>query len=113
MIAALRFRLARWISPEKKNTRDRVAALADIGDLERAIEIVAAAIPEIGKPDPAMNTCFTAADAIRQLINGGSLIASCDWELHPTHVVQAEPQPNGRLLLSIRERSSFQQEGSQ
>ena len=113
MMDALRLRLARWISPEKKNTRDHVAALADIGELERAIEIVAAAMPEIEKADPALNTCFTAADAIRQLINGGSLIASCDWELHPTHVVQAETQPNGRLLLSIRERSSFQQEGNQ
>jgi hypothetical protein len=113
MMDALRLRLARWISPEKKNTRDHVAALADIGDLERAIEIVAAAMPEIGKADPALNTCFTAADAIRQLINGGSLIASCDWELHPTHVIQAEAQRNGRLLLSIRERSSFQQEGNQ
>lgn len=70
-------------------------------------------MPEIGKADPALNTCFTAADAIRQLINGGSLIASCDWELHPTHVIQAEAQRNGRLLLSIRERSSFQQEGNQ
>lgn len=90
----------------------KVAALSDIGELERAISIVAAALPEVTRAPPSINNIHSREDLLRALTNGGSVIASCDWEFHPTYVVVADPQPNGRLLLSIRRCDSFYQEGS-
>ena len=110
MMDALRLRLARWISPEKKNTRDHVAALADIGDLERAIDIVAGAMPS----GCAFHDDLEQRKAmLRGVIDGKSATIACDWEFHPTHCVVATPQPNGRALFSLHVREEYLKKGSQ
>lgn len=111
MIYALRLRLARWISPEKKNAAvDHVAGLKDISSLELAIDIVAEAMPS----NCAIHDDVEQRKAmLRGIIEGKSATISCDWEIHPTHCVVATTQPNGRALFTIHVREEYLKKGSQ
>lgn len=96
----------------RQSAAAKVAALSDIGKLDRAIKIVAAAMPEFAPgPESVNSSGASPEDVIHALINGSSLILSCDFEIHPTHAIMAIPQPNGRLRLSIVRRDSFFTEG--
>lgn len=112
MIAALRLRLARWIAPEKKNTTDHVAALADIDALSRAIDLVAEAMPN-GSGCAFHDDLEQRKAMLRGIIYGKSATIACDWEIHPTHCVVATAQPNGRTLFTIHVREEYLKKGSQ
>lgn len=102
---------ARRILAEKKTAVDHIAALNCVEKLEAAIKVVAEALPEPAAHPHFMNNITAREDLLRRLIDGGSVIASCDWECHPTHIVCAKEQPNGRLLLSIKSYDQLRQEG--
>lgn len=111
MIRKFLERLIYGNQPGQSAAATKVAALSDIGELDRAIKIVAAAMPEFATGSPSINSGHSAEDVVRGLIDGSSLILSCDFEVHPTHAIMAIPQPNGRLRLSIVRRDSFFTEG--
>lgn len=118
MIAALRLRLARWISPEKKNNPavDHVTGLKDISSLELAIDIVAAAMPNgCGQVinGPIHDDIESRKAMLRHMIGGGSILYGIDWQIHAAVTVTPSTQRNGRTLLSVMPRGYFQQEGNQ
>lgn len=91
---------------------ETIVRLENVSELDRAIKIVAEAMPEFAPGPPNVNSPGASPeDVVHALINGSSLILSCDFEVHPTHAIMAIPQPNGRLLLSIVRRDSFFTEG--
>lgn len=86
--------------------------LENVAELDRAIKIVAEAMPEFAPGPPNVNIPGASPeDVVHALIDGASLILNCDFEVHPTHAIMAIPQPNGRLRLSIVRRDSFTTEG--
>jgi len=111
MIEDLRLRLAAWLAP-KPAPVDHVAALANVDELERAIDLVAEAMPN-GSTIPGLDDIEYRKAVLRGIIDGKSATIACDWDAHPTHVVVATPQANGRALFTIHERSEFLQKGSQ
>lgn len=90
---------------------ETIVRLENVAELDRAIQVVAEAMPEFCAGSARINTDHSAEDVVRALIDGASLILNCDFEVHPTHAIMAIPQPNGRLRLSIVRRDSFTTEG--
>lgn len=118
VIAALRLRLARWISPEKKNNpaADHITGLKDISSLELAIDILAAAMPNgAGQVinGPIHDDTESRKAMLRHMVGGGSVLYAIDWQIHASISVTPSMQDNGRTMLSVMPRGHFQQEGSQ
>lgn len=84
---------------------------ANVDELTRAIDLVAAAMPNGG--GLLFDDIEIRKAMLRGIIDGRSAIIAVDWEYHPTHCVVMTTQPNGRALLTIHERSEFLQKGSQ
>lgn len=71
--------------------------LENVAELDRAIQVVAEAMPEFCAGSARLNTDHSAEDVVRALIDGASLILNCDFEVHPTHAIM-EPRAFARLF---------------
>lgn len=90
--------------------------VANVDELTRAIEIVAAAMPNgCGQVinGPIHSDIESRKAMLRHMIGGGSVLYGIDWQIHAAVTVTPSTQANGRTLLSVMPHGYFQQEGNQ